>query len=83
MKEHERLMRQAADELRRVRQANHVLQAQAFVVEAFHAALLGRPGGEGMAPDVCWEIDRFLEEARQKEIRSQRPAAVPADDEPL
>ena len=56
------LLRQAQQEIRELRRRNEILSAQAFVVEAFHAALLGPPRGGGMSPDIVWEIDRHIAE---------------------
>ena len=61
MSETEHLFRRAQDEIVRLREQNRVLSGQMFVVEAFHAALLGRPGGMGMSPDIVWEIDRHIQ----------------------
>jgi len=64
------LLRQAMNEIRELRRRNNILSAQMFVVEAFHAALLGPPRGEGISPDLAWEIERHLEKvekAQQKE----------------
>jgi len=32
-----------------------------FVVEAFHAAMFGAPRGEGISPDLVWQIERHLQ----------------------
>ena len=61
MKDIERLLRDSQHTIRNLREQNRVLSAQVFVIEAFHAALLGVPRGEGMSPDICWEIERYLE----------------------
>lgn len=61
VKDTENMMRQAVAEIRDLRRRNEVLSAQAFVVEAFHAALLGHPRGMGASPDLCWEIERYLD----------------------
>ena len=61
MSEIKHLMRRAQQTIRDLRERNRVLSAQVFVVEAFHAALLGPPRGEGMSPDIVWEIERELE----------------------
>jgi hypothetical protein len=64
------LLRQAMYEIRHQRQELNVLRAQMFVVEAFHAAALGRPGGMGMTEDLAWRIERHLQEANDKETVS-------------
>ena len=51
------LLRQAVHELRDLRRRNEILAAQMFVVEAFHAALLGPPRSGGMSPDLAWQIE--------------------------
>jgi len=60
------LMRQALHEIRSLRSEVNILRAQMFVVDAFHAALLGAPRSGGMAPDLAWEIERHLERSEQK-----------------
>jgi hypothetical protein len=70
-KEVECLLRQAQHEIRRLRESNGILSARIFVritnaVEAFHAALLGAPRGGGMSPDICWEIDRYLQRSQDE-----------------
>jgi hypothetical protein len=69
------LLRQAASEIRRLRQENQILSAQMFVVEAFHAAALGRPRGQGMSPDLCWEIDQFIAREEPVARETEEPAA--------
>lgn len=61
------LLRQAVAEIRHQRHELNILRAQMFVVQAFHAALLGPPRGEGMSPDLAWEIDRHLQSAKDQE----------------
>jgi hypothetical protein len=67
MNDTERLLRQAQHEIRQLRQRNEILTAQMFVVEAFHAALLGPPRGQGVSPDLTWEIERHLERQAQQQ----------------
>ena len=57
-----RYLREAANEIRHLRSENARLNAQMFVVEAFHAALLGPPRGQGVSPDLVWSIERHLHE---------------------
>lgn len=58
----EHMLNKAIHEIRALRHRNEVLAGQVFVVEAFHAASLGAPrGGQGMAPDVTWEMQNYLE----------------------
>jgi len=64
VKDIERLLRDAQHTIRHLREQNRVMSAQCFVIEAFHAALLGRPAGEGISPDICWEIERYLEQQK-------------------
>ena len=60
------MLRQAMHEIRELRRRNEILSAQVMVVEAFHAALLGPPRGMGASPDLCWEIERHLTEAKKE-----------------
>lgn len=54
-----RVLREAAGEVRRLRQANQILAAQVRVVETFRAALSGRDDGlKGMSEDIAWELER-------------------------
>lgn len=69
------LLRQAQHEIRRLRESNQILSAQVFVVEAFHAALLGRPTGMGMSPDLCWEIERHLNPRPKAEEEGEQTVA--------
>jgi hypothetical protein len=60
------LLRQAANEIRHLRTANNVLNAQMFVVEAFHAALCGPPRPQGVSPDLVGMIERHLNGAQSR-----------------
>ena len=72
MTEVERLLLDAQHTIRRLRDDNRILSAQVFVIEAFHAALLGRPAGGGMSPDICWEIERYIEAQKQPATGSKQ-----------
>lgn len=68
MTDHEkRLMRSAAAEVRHLRAQVGQLQSVSFVVEAFHAALLGPPRGGSATIDVAWEIERHLADVEKAE----------------
>jgi hypothetical protein len=66
--EAKRYLKQAANEIRHLRAENARLSAQMFVVEAFHAALLGVPRGGGMSADLVWEIERHLHEVEANQF---------------
>jgi len=55
------LAKQACFEIRDLRRRNELLEAQMGIVEVFAAALGMKKGGQTMAPDVVWMIERELE----------------------
>lgn len=52
------LIQNAIVELKSLRSELQVLRAQNFVVEAFHAALLGPPRPSGVSPDIVWQLEK-------------------------
>jgi hypothetical protein len=56
------LLKQAAGEINNLRRRNEILAAQVFVVEAFHAAMLGAPRGGSISQDIAWECLTLADE---------------------
>jgi hypothetical protein len=54
------LLTRASGEIRSLRRQNEIMGAQLAVVEVFRAALLGPPGPQGMSEDICFAIDRLV-----------------------
>lgn len=67
MSDTERLLQQAANEIEHMRRELSLLRAQAFVVETFHAALLGPPI-RGESPDLVWAIRRHLQSQENVDV---------------
>jgi hypothetical protein len=58
-------VRECINEILRLRTENRVLTAQVYVVEAFHAALLGKPERQGYGPDLVHGLRRYEHELQQ------------------
>jgi hypothetical protein len=56
------LLKLAAGEINNLRRRNEILAAQVFVVEAFHAAMLGAPRGGVMSEDIAWKCLSLADE---------------------
>lgn len=57
------LLKLAAGEINNLRRRNEILAAQVFVVEAFHAAILGAPrGGGGISEDIAYKCLALADE---------------------
>jgi len=54
------LLKQAADEIRQLRQIAEFQGAQLTIVDKLAKISGWQERPQGASPDLCWEIDRFL-----------------------
>lgn len=57
------LLNQAVSEIKKLRRQNDLMRARLDMFDAMNAILHTRVAerGEGMSPDLCWEIERFIQ----------------------
>ena len=61
------LLKQAASEIRVLRNQNQIMAARLEMFDNMMLVLHTEPArkGQGMSPDLAWEIDRFIEKEGQ------------------
>lgn len=75
-------MQSAANEIRLLRQANEMQQAQLYIVGIFAAALGFKPQPQGMGEDVAWKLEKHIE-AIKKDIEYEKADAAAKVNRPL
>lgn len=68
-------MQSAAHEIRQLRSANEMQQAQLYIVGIFAAALGFKPQSQGMGQDIAWMLERHIE-AIKKDIEYEKAEAA-------
>ncbi len=66
------LLEEAMHEIRRLRRTNEILGAKCEVLDII-AATQGMKREGGMSVDICWQIERYLEEAKKPVAPATEP----------
>lgn len=74
------LLQAAKNEIQGLRRENELLRAKVAVVDVFGAVVgLKNDGGLVARPDLCWELDRVVQDIEEKE-KVEKPVLRPVED---
>ena len=69
------LLKDARDEILRLRQQNEVFAAKAYVVDVFAAALGFKPVELGQSVDIAWKLLNEIDDLQEQENRRKAKEA--------